>query len=120
MSTETRRRGGSSRSVNHALSKFMTLIGHDVSYAERFQKASQAFIDGFYFRPRIDHELLAEHSEGLICLSACLASEINRPLLHGDEDKAACHSDFVDASAARRLQDEQLVQLGETPRARAS
>jgi len=46
------------------------------------------YLDGFYHRPRIDKELLAEHSEGLIGLSACLSGEIPARLLAGDEEGA--------------------------------
>ena len=44
-----------------------------------------AFLEGFYFRPRIDKELLEAHNEGLICLSGCISSEINRLILAGNE-----------------------------------
>jgi DNA polymerase-3 subunit alpha len=48
--------------------------------------ASRAFLEGFYFKPRIDKELLAAHSEGLICLSGCVSGEFSRTILqqHGD------------------------------------
>lgn len=49
---------------------------------------SLAHIEGFYYRPRVDHELLRRHSEGLICLSACLSGEIPRALLNGDYEGA--------------------------------
>ncbi len=42
-----------------------------------------AFLEGFYFKPRIDKELLAAHSEGLICLSGCVSGEFSRTLLKG-------------------------------------
>jgi DNA polymerase III subunit alpha len=45
--------------------------------------SSRAFLEGFYFRPRIDKELLAAHSEGLVCLSGCVSSELSRGLLAG-------------------------------------
>ena len=47
--------------------------------------SSAAFLEGFYFKPRIDKELLAAHREGLICLSGCVSSELNRTLLAGGE-----------------------------------
>lgn len=46
--------------------------------------ASAASLEGFYFKPRIDKELLAAHSEGIICLSGCVSSELNQALLRGD------------------------------------
>ena len=49
---------------------------------------SEAFTRGFYYRPRIDYKLLAEHHEGLIGLSACLSGDIPRLLLNGFYDEA--------------------------------
>ncbi len=45
--------------------------------------ASSAMLEGFYFKPRIDKELLEGHNEGIICLSGCVSSEFNRALLSG-------------------------------------
>lgn len=47
-----------------------------------------AYLDGFYYKPRIDREVLREYSEGLICLSACLAGEVIQAMLEGDEKNA--------------------------------
>lgn len=47
--------------------------------------SSSAFLEGFYFRPRIDKPLLESHHEGLICLSGCISSELNRALIDGAE-----------------------------------
>jgi DNA polymerase III subunit alpha len=58
----------------------------------RLQKPAQdglgGYLEGFYFKPRIDKELLQRHHEGIICLSGCVSSELNRALLrgHGTED----------------------------------
>lgn len=49
---------------------------------------SVAFVDGFYYKPRIDYKILKEHSEGLVCLSACLAGRIPKLLLKGDYEGA--------------------------------
>lgn len=53
--------------------------------------ASKAFLEGFYYKPRIDRELLAEYSEGIICLSGCVSGEFSSALIRGaepDEKKA--------------------------------
>src|SRR5262249_10187594 len=42
---------------------------------------STGYLDGFYYKPRIDKDLLARHSKGLICLSACLRGDINESIL---------------------------------------
>ncbi len=57
-------------------------------YINLVQLDSMAFVDGFYYKPKIDYEVLKEHSEGVICLSACLAGGIPRRLLSGDIDGA--------------------------------
>jgi DNA polymerase-3 subunit alpha len=49
---------------------------------------SKAFTEGFYSRPRVDLELLRNHSEGLIALSACLSGEIPSALTSGDRERA--------------------------------
>ncbi|HIZ04150.1 MAG TPA: DNA polymerase III subunit alpha [Candidatus Borkfalkia avistercoris] len=49
---------------------------------------SIAYVDGFYYKPRIDYKTLREHSEGLVCLSACLAGRIPKLLLKGDYEGA--------------------------------
>ena len=60
-------------------------------YHNLVKLSSIGYTEGFYRRPRIDHEVLEEHSEGLICLSACLAGEVARYLQHEryDDAKAA-------------------------------
>lgn len=47
-----------------------------------------AYLEGFYYKPRIDHEVLRAHSEGLICLSACLAGEVIQSMLDDDLEAA--------------------------------
>ena len=49
---------------------------------------SAAYLEGFYHRPRMDKELLAEHAEGVICLSGCLSSELSTMLLAGQDRRA--------------------------------
>lgn len=49
---------------------------------------STGFTEGFYFKPRVDREVLEAHHEGLICLSACLAGAVPQALLKGDYEKA--------------------------------
>lgn len=49
---------------------------------------SQGFIDGFYYKPRVDEEILRKYSKGIICLSACLAGALPRLILAGLHDQA--------------------------------
>ncbi|WP_319416764.1 DNA polymerase III subunit alpha [Marispirochaeta aestuarii] len=55
---------------------------------------SRGYLDGFYYKPRIDNELLQEHAEGLICTSACLAGEIPTHLLNGQYEEARKTAEF--------------------------
>jgi DNA polymerase-3 subunit alpha len=65
------------------------LARNEEGYRNLLRLVTDAHLEGFYHRPRIDKELLAERSAGLIGLSGCLASEIARLLLAGHELKAA-------------------------------
>ncbi len=66
----------------------LVLLAKDLTgYRNLCKLASSAFLEGFYYRPRIDKEILAKHSEGLIALSACLQGEIPQLLKEGDPKK---------------------------------
>ena len=64
------------------------LCQNETGYRNLSYMVSQAYVEGFYIKPRIDLELLRAHSEGLIGLSACLAGEIPKRLLNGNFDGA--------------------------------
>ena len=64
------------------------LCKNETGYRNLIDMVSQAFIKGFYTKPRIDLELLRNHGEGLICLSACIAGAIPRRILRGDYEGA--------------------------------
>ena len=64
------------------------LCQNETGYRNLLYMVSQAYIEGFYIKPRIDLNLLREHSEGLIALSACLAGEIPRRILAGNLEGA--------------------------------
>lgn len=57
-------------------------------YKNLMKLSSKAFLQGFYYKPRISKTLLRKYSEGLICLSACLQGEIPQLLLNGNAEKA--------------------------------
>ncbi len=61
----------------------LTLLAkNQTGYHNLCKLTSAGFLEGFYYNPRIDHELLKKHSEGLICLSGCMTSEISQTILH--------------------------------------
>ena len=65
-------------------SHLILLCKNETGYRNLCYLVSTAFTEGFYIRPRIDWPLLAQHAEGLICLSGCLAGEIQQKLIHDD------------------------------------
>jgi len=60
------------------------LVKNEIGYKNLIYMVSKAFTEGFYRKPRVDMELLEEHHEGLICLSACLTGYIPRHIMNGD------------------------------------
>ena len=64
------------------------LCQNETGYRNLSYMVSQAYVEGFYIKPRIDLELLRAHSEGLIGLSACLAGEIPKRLMNGNYEGA--------------------------------
>ena len=64
------------------------LCKNNTGYQNLAWLVSRGFTEGFYFKPRIDRELIPGHTEGLICLSACLAGEVPRALTAGEYEKA--------------------------------
>ncbi|KGK87330.1 DNA polymerase III subunit alpha [Clostridium sp. HMP27] len=64
------------------------LVKNEKGYENLMKIVSKASIEGFYYKPRVDHEVLREHSEGLIALSACLGGEIQAYILQDNIQKA--------------------------------
>jgi DNA polymerase-3 subunit alpha len=73
------------RSPQGAFFHFILLARDDEGYRNLLRLSSLAYVEGFYYKPRIDKELLQAHSKGLIGMSACLSSEINRAAIQGSE-----------------------------------
>ena len=78
--SRTDREGRADRDPNHLI----LLARNDVGYRNLIKLVSASHLEGFYYKPRIDRELLAAHAEGLICLSACLGGELPQAIVRGD------------------------------------
>lgn len=80
-------KGDGEEKYNHLI----LLAENNKGYENLCKIVSKGFIEGFYYKPRVDYEVLEQYHEGLICLSACLAGEVQRYLARGDyeEGKAA-------------------------------
>ena len=74
--------------TNRELYHLVLLAKNNTGYQNLVKLVSIAHIDGFYYKPRINREILEQHSEGLICLSACIAGELAQDILNGDKEKA--------------------------------
>lgn len=64
------------------------LAENQKGYGNLVKIVSAGYVDGFYFKPRVDKNVLREHSEGIICLSGCLAGNVQRMLMRNDYDGA--------------------------------
>ena len=64
------------------------LAKNEIGYKNLIKLTTSAHIEGFYYKPRIDKELLKQHSEGLIGTSACMGGEISQAILANDIEKA--------------------------------
>jgi DNA polymerase III subunit alpha len=81
-----------------------TLAADDTGYRNLVKLSTKAYLEGYWYKPRVDKELLAEHSEGMVVLSGCLGSEVNQHLLAGDEAGARqALSDFKDIYTSERF-----------------
>lgn len=82
-------------------SHLILLCKNETGYHNLCYLDSMAFTEGFYVKPRIDWELLAEHTEGLICLSGCIAGEIPRLINSGEYEKAKVKALELDSQFGR-------------------
>ena len=83
-----RERTGREYGVDNRYSHLILLCKDETGYHNLSYLVSMGFIEGFYVKPRIDWQLLREHSEGLVCLSGCLAGEIPQKIINGQYDAA--------------------------------
>lgn len=74
--------------IDNKNSHLILLAENQTGYKNLIKLVSCAYIEGFYYKPRIDFELLREHHEGLIALSACVAGEVPKAILRGSYDEA--------------------------------
>ncbi|MBU4082802.1 DNA polymerase III subunit alpha [Patescibacteria group bacterium] len=64
------------------------LVKNEEGYRNLVKLTTKAYLEGFYYKPRVDKELLKKHSQGLIALSACIVGEIPRTIINGHLDEA--------------------------------
>ena len=79
--------GHKSRSETDRYNHLLLLCKDQTGYRNLIRLVSTAYLDGFYYKPRIDKDLLSAHSKGLICTSACLRGDLNEALLQKGYDE---------------------------------
>ncbi|MBD3335721.1 MAG: DNA polymerase III subunit alpha [Candidatus Eisenbacteria bacterium] len=88
------------------------LAQNETGYRNLLRLSSRSFLEGFYYKPRVDRELLRDHSQGLVALSGCLAGEINQRLRAGKareaESRAREYREIFDGRFYLELQDHGL------------
>ncbi len=71
----------------------LTLLAENgAGYRNLIQIASRAFLEGYYYKPKVDWEVLADHSEGILASTGCLGSHVCQALLHDDLPRALGHA----------------------------
>ena len=80
--------GLKTRSDTDRYNHLVLLCENQEGYRNLINLVSTAFLEGFYYKPRIDKDLLAQHSKGLICLSACLRGDLNETILADKYEEA--------------------------------
>lgn len=73
----------------HQIHHLVLLVKNKKGYENLCQLLSRAYLEGFYYKPRIDYDLLKQYSEGLIATTACLKGEVAYNFVTGQDDKAA-------------------------------
>src|SRR5881296_1486777 len=84
----SRRERGSQDGGYEGANHLTVLVRNRAGYRNLVKLVSKAYLEGFYYKPRVDRELLAQHADGLVVLSGCLNSEVSRLLSQGETQKA--------------------------------
>lgn len=77
-----------SRGISESSYHLILLVKNHIGYQNLIYLVSKGYLEGFYYRPRVDKELLKSHNEGLIALSSCLHGEIATHILNDSKEKA--------------------------------
>ena len=84
--------GGDSVGGNKMYYHLTLLAENQAGYKNLIQIASRAYLEGYYYKPKVDWEVLADHSEGLIATTGCLGSHVGQALIHNDYMAALKHA----------------------------
>ena len=74
--------------AKNKLNHLILLAKNNTGYKNLVKIASKSAVDGYYYKPRSNHALIEKYSEGLICLSACIAGEVSGEIINGNYENA--------------------------------
>ncbi len=80
--------------IDKPRSRLVLLAKNDVGYKNLIELVTRSFVDGFYYRPRLDQELLEKHHEGLVAILPSFAGEIAQALKNNDQERAGERLDW--------------------------
>lgn len=83
-----RTRGDKEPNIDNKRYHLTLLAKNNIGYRNLMKLVSAAYIDGYYYKPRMDEEILRKHSEGIICLSGCPAGELAHAIRAKDDERA--------------------------------
>jgi DNA polymerase-3 subunit alpha len=83
-----RRERKAGRRMAETFYHLVLLVKNKTGYQNLMKLSTSGYLEGFYYRPRVDKEVLAQHHEGLIALTGCLHGEVPQLILRGERDKA--------------------------------
>jgi len=107
-------------SISDAAYHLVLLAENHTGYQNLLKLTSTGYVDGFYYRPRIDKEVLAECSEGLICTTACIKGEVTAAAAAGDMEAARRAAEsYLKIFGPERFFIELQCHQGDNPQARA-
>jgi len=100
------------KSAGQESSYHLTLLCQNrTGFQNLIKLASAAYLDGFYFKPRIDRQLLEAHHEGLICLSGCLSSQLSQAILRGGRDDQWAEAEEIAMWFARLFGERYFIEI---------
>ena len=80
--------GGSTDGGKKLYYHLIALAENNTGYRNLIQLASRAYMEGYYYKPRVDWEVLAEHADGVIATTGCLGGHVLQSLMNGNESDA--------------------------------
>src|SRR2546422_709529 len=116
----SRKERGSQDGGYEGANHLTVLVRNRAGYRNLIKLVSKAYLEGFYYKPRVDRELLAQHADGPVVLWGCLTSEVSRLLLRGEMGKATKIGGWYQDVVGRDYSFREVQSHGLEPQARVT